>query len=345
MTSAHPAGEEQSGLSREVTRFITDFPFDPADLARLSGALGEGRMLTAHNHDDLVELARAHPEADVMCVMFGSEDLMTLMPNLRWLALASAGADRVIGRPWARGPRAPIITTAQGVHATPITEHVFSTILLWSRKWPALLRLKEERAWPPTIREKLPYAGHELEGDTLLVIGFGAIGRRIARVGHAFGMRILATHRTVAPGATDPDADLVAPMRQLDELLAQADYVVLAAPSTDETRHMISAAQLARMKPTAMLINIARGDLVDEPALITALQEGRLGAAALDVLTQEPPVASNPLWTLPNVILSPHLSGITPRYSQRLTDILLDNIGRYRAGQPLRNLVQPERGY
>lgn len=345
MTSAHAAGEAQSGLPREITRFITDFPFDPADLARLSGALGEGRLLAAHNRDELVKLARAHPEADVMCVMFGSEDLMTLMPNLRWLALASAGADRVIGQPWATGPHAPIITTAQGVHATPITEHVFSSILLWSRKWPALMRLKEEHAWPPTIREKLPYAGRELEGDTLLVIGFGAIGRRIAQVAHAFGMRILATRRTVASGASDPDADLLAPMDKLDDLLAQADYVVIAAPSTGETRHMISAARLAHMKPTAMLINIARGELVDEPALIAALQAGRLGAAALDVLTQEPPVASNPLWSLPNVILSPHLSGITPRYSQRLTSILLDNIGRYRAGQPLRNLVQPDRGY
>ncbi len=334
-----------AGARREITRFATDFPFESADRARLAATLGEGRLLTARSHQELVEIASAHPEVDVLCPTFFMSDLPPLLPNLRWIALPSAGADHVTGQPWATEPNAPVITTANGVHATPISEHVFSSILLWSRRWPDLLRLQQERSWPDSVMEKAMYAGRELEDATLLVIGLGAIGRRIAQLGRAFGMRALATRRSVAPGAADPDVDVIASMDGLDALLPDADYIVIATPSTTETRGMISAARIARMKPSAMLINIARGDVIDEPALIAALTNGRLGAAALDVTAREPLPAGDPLWTTPNLFLSPHLSGLTPRYSERLTNILLDNIARYRDERPMRNLVHAARGY
>lgn len=345
MSSPRVPADGAASARRDITRFATDFPFDAADRTRLAAALGEGRLLTARNHQKLVELLGGHPEVDVLCVTFVQSDLPPLLPNLRWLALSSAGADHVINQPWVRGSDAPVITTASGVHGAPISEHVFSAMLLWSRHWPDLMRLQRERAWPDGSRERAKYAGRELEGATLLVIGLGAIGRRIAQLGHAFGMRTLATRRSVAPGATDPDVDIIAPIEGLDALLPQADYIVIATPSTAETRGMISAARLARMKPDAMLINIARGDIVEEPALIEALTAGRLGAAALDVAALEPLPADDPLWSTPNLVLSPHISGLTQRYSRRLTDILLDNIARYREGQPMRNLVQPARGY
>ena len=292
-----------------------------------------------------MEIAGAHPEVDVLCPTFYMNDLPPLLPNLGWLALPSAGADHVTGQSWASGPNAPVITTANGVHAAPISEHVFSTILLWSRRWPDLLELQRERSWPDSVIEKSMYAGRELEDATLLVIGLGAIGRRIAQLGRAFGMRALATRRSVTPGATDPDVDVIASMEDLDTLLPEADYIVIATPSTAETRGMISAERISRMKPAAMLINIARGEIIDESALIAALASGKLGAAALDVTAHEPLPADDPLWSTPNLFLSPHLSGLTPRYSERLTDILLDNIARYRDGRPMRNLVHAARGY
>jgi phosphoglycerate dehydrogenase-like enzyme len=345
MSAPRPLPDEASGAGHDITCFATDFPFEAADRARLIAALGEGRLLTARTHQELGEMVGAHPEVDVLCVNFVASNLPPLLPNLRWLALTSAGADHVINQPWVNRPDAPIITTANGVHSVPISEHVFSAILLWSRRWPDLMRLQRERAWPAGVMERARYAGRELDGATLLIIGLGAIGRRIARLGRAFGMRTLATRRSVGPGATDPDVDVIAPMDRLDALLPEADYIVIATPSTAETRGMISAARLARMKPDAMLINIARGDIVEEPALIEALAAGRLGAAALDVTAHEPLPAGDPLWSAPNLILSPHISGLTPRYSQRLTDILLDNIARYREGRPMRNRVQPARGY
>ena len=345
MASALPPLRDAAGARHSIACFATDFPFAAADQARLSAALGEGQLLTAHTQQELVELVRAHPEVDVVCATFVTSDLPPLLPHWRWLALTSAGADHVIDQPWANGPHAPIITTANGVHATPISEYVFSAILLWSRRWPELMRLQRDHDWPARGSERMEYVGRELENATLLVIGLGAIGRRIALLGRAFGMRVLATRRSAAPGATDPDVDLLTSMDSLDALLPEADYIVIATPSTAETRGMISAERLARMKPDAMLINIARGDVIHEHALIAALTSGKLGAAALDVAAREPLPPESPLWSTPNLILSPHISGFTPHYSQRLTDILIDNIARYREGRPMRNLVQIERGY
>ncbi|HEX9039288.1 MAG TPA: D-2-hydroxyacid dehydrogenase [Ktedonobacterales bacterium] len=345
MTSPESAPPGAPKSLRDVARFATDFPFGVEERNRLSEALGEDRLLVARSRPELAEALRAHPETDVICPLFDVQGLPDFLPSLRWVALSSAGADRVIGQPLVTGVNPPLITTANGVHAIPITEHVFSAILRWSRRWPELARLQAERHWPGSLIESAHYAGRELAGETILIIGLGAIGRRIAQVAHAFGMRSLAARRSAAAGGLDPDVDRVASVSDLDTLLPQADFVVIAIPSTAESRGLMSAARLALMKPGAMLINIARGDLVDERALIAALESGKLGAAALDVTAHEPLPADDPLWSTPNMFLSPHISGLTPHYGERLTDILVDNIARYRVGQPMRNLVQPERGY
>jgi phosphoglycerate dehydrogenase-like enzyme len=332
--------QRQAGIPVFV---LSDFHFDTADKARLAAAIGPEALLLVHDQDALVEALRAHPETDVLLSLHAPANVFDLAPRLCWLALPSAGADSALRKGLVR-PGGPTVTTASGIHAIQIGEFVFAMLLMWVRQWPAIFEQRRRRQWPDTAHW-VELGGRELYGSTLLIVGLGAIGRRIAYLGRAFGMRILATRRSATPGAIDPDVDELAPQSDLHRLLSGADYVVIAVPSTPETHHLIGEAELAAMTPRAFLVNIARGDVIDETALIAALQCGAIGGAGLDVFEREPLPSESPLWTLPNVILSPHLAGSSDHYSQRLTDLFLDNLARYRAGQPLRNTVDPQRGY
>ncbi|HEV8193932.1 MAG TPA: D-2-hydroxyacid dehydrogenase [Ktedonobacterales bacterium] len=323
--------------------FISDFAFQPPDRERLEAAIGGDHLVLVRGSGALRQALETHPQADVVCTFFPPENVYELVPQLRWIALASAGADHVIGAGLVRAT-GPVVTTANGVHAVPISEYVLSTMLMWSRHWPHMLDMKRNRTWA-AADERIRLRGQELFGSMLGVIGLGAIGRRIAQLGRAFGMRVLAVRRSVAPGDTDRDVDELLPSTQLGALLANSDYVVVSLPSTRESHHLLGAEQLRQMKPTAFLINIARGEIIDEQALIQALQDGTIAGAALDVFENEPLPGESPLWALPNVIMSSHVSGISDRYSQRLTDLLLDNLARFREGRPLRNVVDPARGY
>lgn len=323
---------------------VSDYDFDPSDRQRLEAALAPGTLLLVKENADLPDALRAHPETDVLCTFRPPTDTRALAPNLRWLSMPSAGADGAIRAGLLTAERSLLITTANGVHAIPITEFVFSALLMFVRHWPDILAYQRERTWPGHLSWRR-LGSDELFGSTLGIVGLGAIGRQTARIGRAFGMRVVATRRTVVPGAADPDLDALYPIADLHALLAESDFVVLAIPATAETHHLIGPAELRAMKPTSYLVNIARGSVVVEPALIAALQSGTIAGAALDVFEKEPLPADSPLWTMPNVLISPHLSGATNRYSRRFTDLFLDNIGRYRTGQPLRNLVDPARGY
>lgn len=279
---------------RDITLLVTNYPYEPRDVERLRAALGDGALLTTRGAQGLADALAAHPETDVISTFSPPTNLLDIAPHLRWLALSSAGADHILRTGWIHSPQLPLITTANGVHAIPISEHVFSVMLLWARHWPAMLQAQAERRWP-SGRSAQALTGRELADTTLLVVGLGAIGRRVAQLGRAFGMRTLATRRSVTAGASDPDVDVVAPEAQLDDLLPQADYIVLAIPSTPENYHLINMQRLQRMKPGALLVNIARGSLIDESALIAALQAGALGGAALDVAEQEPLPPDHPL--------------------------------------------------
>jgi len=242
------------------------------------------------------------------------------------------------------------------LHAINIGEYVFASILAWTRHLPELFDLQRKQQWPsdrwtccqPT----------ELRGSTVGIVGYGSIGREVARLAKAFGMCVLALKRRSESageqgafemaGLGDPAGvlpDALYGTEQLREMLAQCDFVVLAVPLTQETRGMIGEAELRAMKPTAYLVNIARGEVCDEAALIRALQDGWIAGAGLDVFAQEPLPETSPLWTLPNVILTPHISGFTPVYEQRAVDIFCENLRRYIAGQPLLNLVDKSTGY
>ncbi len=323
---------------------VSNFTFAPDDQRRMEEALGAGALLLVRGgRDALREALVAHPKADVVASFFPPADLLALAPHLRWIALPSAGADHAI-RAGTVQPGGPVVTTASGIHAAPIGEFVLSLMLMWVRHWPQIIDYQRDATWPDAAgREQLH--GRELDGATLGVIGLGAIGRRIARLGHAFGMHIVATRRSASAGASDPDADLLIPPERLGDLLAASDFVVVSVPATQQTRHLLGANELRMMRRDAFLINISRGSAIDEAALIAALTNGIIGGAGLDVFETEPLPAESPLWRLPNVILSPHVAGNTDQYSRRFTDLFLENLARYRAGEPLRNVVDLARGY
>jgi phosphoglycerate dehydrogenase-like enzyme len=228
------------------------------------------------------------------------------------------------------------VASAAGVNAQAVAEHAMALALALSRRLPEARDNQHARHWRGMIGE-IGVREFELAGKTLLVVGMGRIGSRLARLAKAFDMRVLATKRDPATGAEGADA--VASADRLHEMLGQADIVVLTCPLTPQTQNLIDAAALAAMRPGAHLVNVARGRVVDEPALIQALQDGRLAAAALDATWEEPLPASSALWAMPNVLITPHAAGETRAYEDNVIDILLDNLDRLWRGAPLRNEV------
>jgi phosphoglycerate dehydrogenase-like enzyme len=261
--------------------------------------------------------------------------------KLLWIHATAAGVHQLMF-PELRSSGV-VVTNASGVHSIPMAEHILGMLLAMARRFPSAVRYQAEHRWAQQEIWDEQIRPRELQGQTLLFIGFGAIGREVARRVRPLGMRIWAVTRS---GQGDPAlADRFLPAAKLEEVLHEADYIILAAPETLQTRHMIGSRQLALMKPTAVLINVARGTLVDEAALIECLQKRSIAGAALDVTEDEPLAPESPLWTLDNVFLTPHISSISEYLWDRQTELLLDNLERWFAGKPLRNLVDVARGY
>jgi phosphoglycerate dehydrogenase-like enzyme len=214
-------------------------------------------------------------------------------------------------------------------------------ILHFSRGFDRAMRNQQRRKW-----ERFTLS--EANGKTVCFIGYGPIARRAATLCRALGMRTLAVRASLSgqqSGLSEDPIERFYPLSDLNAALSDSDYVVIAAPRTPRSEGMIGREQLAAMKPGAVLINVSRGALVDEAALITALQAGKLAGAGLDVFTQEPLPTTSPLWTIPNVLITPHVSGSNPHYHQRATELFRDNLARFLRGEPLRNVVNVERGY
>jgi phosphoglycerate dehydrogenase-like enzyme len=269
-------------------------------------------------------------------------------PSLRWVHSATAGVERVL-TPASRS-RGLVITNARGVFSRPIAEYVMLMILAVSRRLPQLMELQAERTWQPL-------EARELRDVTVGIVGLGSIGRAVGALGTAFGCRVVATRRRPEAGSHATDGagdepflgsamlDRVLPPERLPELLAESDFVVLAAPLTPDTRGLISDGAIAQMKPGAWVINVARGELVDERALARALRDGRIGGAVLDTFREEPLPPTSSLYDLPNVILTPHTSWSSTRVLDRSVDLFCENLRRFAAGRPLVNVVDPDAGY
>ena len=281
------------------------------------------------------------PDADIFVGWSLRPQQFAAARKLKWLHSTAAGVAQLMYPELRESGIA--VTNASGVHTIPIAEHVCGLLLALARRFPSCFRHQAARHWGQQDIWDEPIKPRELRGATLLLIGLGAIGREVARLGRALGMRVAAVTRS----GRDPMGvtDLVTSPAELDALLAQADYVVLAAPETPETKHLINAERLARMKPSAYLVNVARGSLVDESALIAVLREHRIAGAALDVAAAEPLPESSPLWKLENCLLTPHLSGASDALWHRQADLLFDNLERWFGGRGLRNRVDLARGY
>lgn len=283
------------------------------------------------------ELVRALPGAEVVFQWdFGStwlRDAFGQADSLRWIHVAGAGVDAVMSPELAAGD--VVLTNARGVFDRSIAETVAGWMLVFAKDMVRSFANQTEQVWQHRETEML-------RGRSALVIGMGGIGREIARMLMALGLEVTGMARSERP---DPNLGLVRSIDDLDELVSEADFVILVLPSTTETGGLFGEDQFRRMKRTARLINIGRGDLVDEEALVAALDSGEISGAALDVFAEEPLRPGHPLWSMPQVIVSPHMSADFHGWLDALADQFIANLKRWLAGEPLADQVDKRRGY
>ncbi len=275
-------------------------------------------------------------EAEVIYGLILPQDIVVRAPKMKWFQTMSAGVDRFAQTDIWQSPVK--ITGVSGIHAIPIGEFVLEFMLMFAKQAPLCFRMKQKREW----KRFMPSVLHS---KTVGIVGLGNIGREVARLSKAFGMRVIATRRSVKPGTRARHVDMLLPPEELKQLLAASDYVVVSTPLTPETRGLIGEEELKAMKPTAHIINISRGGTIDEKALIRALEENRIAGAGLDVFATEPLPADSRLWELDNVIFSPHVAGGMEDYMARATEIFCENLRRYLNGQKLINLIDKRKGY
>lgn len=338
----------------ETVNVLVTHPFPEPLMAKLA-AVSPVLNISHRPAKTAEELADVMAETDVLYAS-DSEVFPALESGarLRWVQLHWAGVDSILEHPLYVQSEV-MFTTTSGIHAVQMAEYAMGQILAFAHRLPRMLEDQAKGVWTSGRWER--YVPDELFGATIGLIGYGSIGRQIARLAQGFGMRVLAVkhnarrlehdHYTV-PGTGDPNAEIpdrIYPREALHTFLGECDYVVVTVPLTGDTRHLLNAAALGAMKPTAILINIARGDVVDESALVEALQDHKITGAALDVFSQEPLPPDSPLWKLPNVILSPHVSGFSPHYDSRSVDVFAENLKRFIAGEPLINLVDRRQDY
>ena len=275
-------------------------------------------------------------------------------PGLRWIQFHWAGVDHILDNPILNKPDL-VATTLSGASASQMAEYILMMLLALGHRLPSLIAHQNHGEWPSDRWDIfLPL---ELRDSTVGIVGYGSIGRQLARLLHSFGATVLATKRDAmhpedygysSEGMGDQAGDFVDriyPTEALHSMLKECDFVVVAVPKTAQTLNLISTEALDVMKPSSFLVDISRGGIIDQEALIPILKEQKIAGAALDVFPEEPLPADNPLWELPNVIITPHISGNTPYYDERAVEMFAANLKRYLARQPLYNQIDPNGGY
>jgi phosphoglycerate dehydrogenase-like enzyme len=285
-------------------------------------------------------LASAIERAQVLLVGAQKKELLrTLLPRaraLRWIHSLSAGVENLLFEELIHSPLP--LTNSKGIYSGSLSEFALAAMLFFAKELRRLVRQQAESRW----EQFMPV---ELRGRTLGILGYGDIGRAVAERARPFGMRILACRRQPSRSEGDPLVDGLFPLERRLEMIAASDYLLLALPHTSGTHRMMGEAELRAMKPGSVLINIGRGNTLDEQALVQALEEGRLRGAALDVFETEPLPVGHAFWRLENVLLSPHCADQTPTWREEAVALFLRNLDRFEKGEPLMNIVDKEAGY
>ncbi|MDD2522486.1 MAG: D-2-hydroxyacid dehydrogenase [Anaerolineaceae bacterium] len=276
------------------------------------------------------------------------------VPNLRWIQSSWAGVENLLDNPLLH-QESVRVTNASGANVSQMGEYVIMMLLMLGHKMPQMIRAQHEKRW---IEDKFTsLQPRELRGSTVGIVGYGSIGREVARQLYAYGAKVLASKRDAMHpedsgytpvGLGDPQGnyfDRLYPIEGLRGMLEECDFVVLTLPHTKSTECLFVKEMFDTMKPGSYFVNVSRGQLVDEGALVEALNSGHLAGAALDVFTQEPLPPESPLWNAPNLILTPHISAYSPNMFNQVVDLFVENLKRYLKDQPLYNLVNVERGY
>ena len=290
---------------------------------------------------DRYALRTALPDAEAAFAAYLDHDLVPRLTGLRWVQAPAVGVGHILSEELLAS--SIVLTSARGIRARAIAEHILAVTLALARQIPAAVRCQFAHDWPAD--GLLAEAGiRTLGGAQLGIIGLGAIGSELSQLAAAFGMRVVAVRKHLDRPAPTFVAELLPPER-LPQLLSTSDIVVLSAPLTAETSGLIGREALSKMKRGALLVNIARGQLLDEAAVVEALEDGRLGGAALDVFAAEPLDRASRFWDLPNVIVTPHVSGAMGDYWTPLVDLFAENLRRFESGKPLLNVVDKRAGY
>ena len=283
---------------------------------------------------------RAAGDADAVLMWSGSRDLLCdvlrVAPQVRWVHSRSAGLDSVLFPELVEGPI--VLTNGRGVFSQSLGEFAMGAVLFFAKDFRRMVRSQEQGRWDP-------FDIVEIRGQTMGVVGYGDIGRAVASRAKAMGMRVAAVRRRPELSSEDPHVDEVLPMTRIGDLLKQSDYVTVAAPLAEGTRGLIGEPELRAMKPEAVIINIGRGPVIVEAALVRALEERRIKGAALDVFDEEPLPEGHPFYRLDNVLLSPHCADHTATWLEDAMSFFLENFERYRKGEPLLNVVDKRLGY
>jgi phosphoglycerate dehydrogenase-like enzyme len=321
----------------EITVLILGEP-GPAILRRLSEGLGpEVRVRAAKTADALMADAAA---AQILFAWIGAREeackLMAAAPRLAWVHARYAGLDRFLFPELVESPIP--VTNGSGVFSQSLGEFVILGVLYFAKLVPRMLRSKAEKHWDN-------FEVYEIGRQTIGIVGHGDIGRAAAWRAKALGMRVLALRRDPSPRAGDEHVDRVYATKDLLEMLPECDYVAVAAPLTPGTKHLIGRREFAAMKRDAVILNVGRGPVIDEAAMIDALQSGQIRGAALDVFEVEPLPQASPLWTMENVLISPHCSDHTKDWLADAADFFVEQFQRWREGKPLKNVVDKRAGY
>jgi len=274
-------------------------------------------------------------EAEIIYGLSTTYRFLARAPKLKWVQSVSAGIDTFLIPEFLN--RDIILTGTSGIHSAAIGEFILTTMLMFAKNASHCFEMKQRKEW----QEFTPAVLH---GKTVGIIGLGDIGQEVARLSKAFGMKVIAIRRSLRTGHAR-NVDVLYSSNRLPKLLSESEFVVLCVPLTPETKNMITAKELGIMKPTSYLINISRGPIIDEPALIKALEKKQIAGAGLDVFDTEPLPEDSPLWTLPNVIYSPHIAGWMEDYAKRSASVFCENLKRYLQGKKMLNVFDKKRGY